>query len=201
MGRSPPDGPTVRGCIHERWPCSPRQHLARRRPQAAGRLRRRVTRLGLEGDAHHDVTGHGGTHRAVSILGIEAIGRVAAEGHPIAPGTTGENLTVSGFDVSSLPIGSRLAIGDEVILELAWTANPCRTIRHSFSDLRFGRLSQAAHPADARMYARVVQPGTVRPGDPILVITTGRRRRRARAAREQAGPGGGRIRARRLARR
>ncbi len=130
----------------------------------------RVERYGLEGDGHHEQTGHGGPHRAVSILGIEAIRRVAEEGHPIGPGTTGENLTVSGFDVSSLPVGTRLGIGDEVVLELAWAANPCRTIRHSFLDLRFGRLSHAAYPADSRMYARVIREGTVRPGDAIEVM-------------------------------
>ena len=126
-----------------------------------------ITRFGVVGDRQADATVHGGPHRAVSILGIEAIRRVAEEGHPIAPGTAGENLTVSGFDVSSLPAGTRLAIGDEVVLELAWPANPCRTIRHSFSDLRFGRLGVSANPADSRMYARVVRTGTVRPGDPI----------------------------------
>ncbi|HUF91568.1 MAG TPA: GNAT family N-acetyltransferase [Candidatus Limnocylindria bacterium] len=127
----------------------------------------RITRGGVEGDRQRAVTVHGGPHRAVSILGIEAIRRVAAEGHPIAPGTTGENLTVEGFDVSSLPVGTRLAIGDEVVLELASPTNPCRTIRHSFHDLRFGRLGISAHPADSRMYARVIHEGTVRPGDPI----------------------------------
>jgi len=127
----------------------------------------RVTRDGVEGDRQRAVTVHGGPHRAVSILGIEAIRRVAAEGHPIAPGTTGENLTVSGFDVSSLPVGTRLAIGDDVVLELSSPTNPCRTIRHSFRDLRFGRLGVAAHPADSRMYARVVEEGTVHPGDAI----------------------------------
>jgi MOSC domain-containing protein YiiM/ribosomal protein S18 acetylase RimI-like enzyme len=127
----------------------------------------RVTRDGVAGDRQRAVTVHGGPHRAVSILGIEAIRRVAAEGHPIAPGTTGENLTVSGFDVSSLPVGTRLAIGDDVVLELSSPTNPCRTIRHSFRDLRFGRLGVAAHPTDSRMYARVVAEGTVHPGDPI----------------------------------
>ena len=131
--------------------------------------RARVGHLGIEGDRQRDETVHGGPHRAVSILGIEAIRRVAAEGHPIAPGTTGENLTVSGFDVSTLPIGTRLAIGDEVVLELAGAADPCRTIRHSFRDLRFGRLGIATHPDDSRMYARVLHEGSVAPGDPITV--------------------------------
>ena len=129
----------------------------------------RITSAGVEGDRQREVTVHGGPHRAVSILGIEAIRRVAAEGHPIAPGTTGENLTTSGFDVSALPLGTRLAIGDEVELELSAPTNPCRTIRHSFNDLRFGRLSMAVHPGDSRMYARVLHEGVVRPGDPIRV--------------------------------
>jgi GNAT superfamily N-acetyltransferase len=95
---------------------------------------------------------------------------VAAEGHPIAPGTTGENLTIEGFDVSLLPIGTRLAIGEEVVLELASAADPCRTIRHSFGDHRYGRLGRSAHVADSRMYSRVVREGSVRPGDPIVVV-------------------------------
>lgn len=129
----------------------------------------RITSEGVEGDRQLGATVHGGPHRAVSILGIEAIQRVAAEGHPIEPGTTGENLTTEGFDVSALVVGSRLAIGDEVILELAAVANPCRTIRDSFADRRFGRLGAKAHPLDSRMYARVISPGTVRAGDPIRV--------------------------------
>ena len=127
----------------------------------------RITILGVEGDRQGSETVHGGPHRAVAILGIEAIRRVAAEGHPIAPGTTGENLTTEGFDVSALPVGTRLAIGDEVVLEISQPTNPCRTIRHSFADLRFGRLSMKAHPADSRMYARVIAEGIVRTGDPI----------------------------------
>ena len=119
----------------------------------------RIGRLGVDGDRQAAATVHGGPHRAVSILGVEAIRRVAAEGHPIAPGTTGENLTIEGFDVSALPVGTRLEIGDDVLLELSGTANPCRTIRHSFADLRFGRLAAAAHPADSRMYARVLREG------------------------------------------
>lgn len=130
----------------------------------------RITPLGVEGDRQRAETVHGGPLRAVSILGIEAIRRVAAEGHPIAPGTTGENLTTEGFDVSLLPVGTRLEIGDEVVLELASPAAPCRTIRHSFEGLRFGRLSVGAHEADSRMYARVVRDGTIRALDPIRVV-------------------------------
>ena len=127
----------------------------------------RVTRAGVEGDRQRELTVHGGPHRAVSILGVEAIARVAADGHPIAPGTTGENLTVAGFDVSLLPVGTRLHVGHELVLEISGRAEPCRTIRGSFRGGRYGRLGATAHPADSRMYARVVAEGTVLPGDPI----------------------------------
>jgi MOSC domain-containing protein YiiM/GNAT superfamily N-acetyltransferase len=127
----------------------------------------RVTQAGVEGDRQRELTVHGGPHRAVSLLGLEAIERVAAEGNPIAPGTTGENLTVTGFDVSLLPLGTRLHVGSDLVLELSGRADPCRTIRGSFQGGRFGRLGAASHPADSRMYARVVVEGTVRPDDPI----------------------------------
>jgi len=127
----------------------------------------RITVGGVEGDRQRAETVHGGPHRAVSILGIEAIRRVAAEGHPIGPGTTGENLTIEGFDVSALPVGTRMTIGEQLVLEISRPTNPCRTIRHSFADLRFGRLSIKAHPTDSRMYARVLHEGTIRPGDRI----------------------------------
>lgn len=129
----------------------------------------RITMMGVEGDRQNELTQHGGPHRAVSLLGIEAIERVAAEGHPIAPGTTGENLTTRGLDVSALEPGTRLGIGDTVVLELAAPAAPCRTIRESFIDGRFSRLDAARHPADSRMYARVIVEGEVRAGDPIEI--------------------------------
>ncbi|MCV0403218.1 MAG: GNAT family N-acetyltransferase [Chloroflexi bacterium] len=129
----------------------------------------RVTSAGVAGDRQNADTVHGGPHRAVSILGVEVIERLRAEGHPIEPGSTGENLTIAGFDVSTLEAGTRLAIGDELVLEISQPTNPCRTIRRSFKDGRFGRLSIRAHPTDSRMYARVITAGTVAPDDEIRV--------------------------------
>lgn len=127
-------------------------------------------RLGLEGDAHTDDTVHGGPHRAVCLYAIEAIRRVQAEGHPIEAGSAGENLTTEGVELATLPLGTRLAIGQRVVLEVAWPALPCRTIRYSFRDGRYGRISTATHPIDSRMYARVLEAGEVRPGDAIHVL-------------------------------
>ena len=128
-----------------------------------------VGRLGLEGDDHHDVADHGGP-RAVCLLAAEVIRRIAAEGHPIAPGTTGENITAEGIEFGALPSGTRLAIGDSLILELTEPTTPCKTIRESFSDGRFVRLGTKLYGIDTRVYARVVREGMVRAGDAIRVL-------------------------------
>jgi MOSC domain-containing protein YiiM len=132
-----------------------------------------VDELGLDGDGHNDVAGHGGPFAAVSLLGIEVIERVAAEGHPIGPGTTGENVTTEGIEWGELPIGTRAAIGPEVVIELTKHVAPCKTIAHNFSDARFVRLSSKLYPLDTRLYASVVREGTIRPGDAIHVLNEG----------------------------
>jgi MOSC domain-containing protein YiiM len=129
-----------------------------------------VDRLGLEGDLHNDLVGHGGPTRAVSLLAIEAIRRVAAEGNPIAPGTTGENVTTEGIELGALPYGTRLAIGPDLVIELTSSANPCTTIAHNFADGRFARLSAKVHPLDTRVYASVIREGTLTAGDVYRVI-------------------------------
>ena len=128
-----------------------------------------VREQGLDGDAHQHRYVHGGPHRAVSLLGIEAIERVQADGHPIEPGSVGENLTTTGIELSGLPIGARLAIGDSLVLELSAAAGPCDVIKGSFRDGKSGRISILTHPSDSRMYARVVVEGEVCAGDPIIV--------------------------------
>jgi MOSC domain-containing protein YiiM len=132
--------------------------------------RARVGRLGLEGDAHQHSGVHGGPHRAVCLFAIEAIRRVAADGHPIGPGTVGDNLTTEGIELAALAPGTRLAVGDEVLLEIAGPANPCDVIRGSFRDGKSGRISILKHPADSRVYARVLAEGTVAVHDVIRVL-------------------------------
>ncbi len=129
-----------------------------------------VGQLGLEGDGHRAVTVHGGPLRAVSLLGLEAIERVQADGHPIQPGSVGENLTTEGVELAALPTGSRLAVGEQLVLEITWPAMPCDTIAASFRDGQSGRISVLTHPLDSRVYARVIAEGEVRPGDPFVVL-------------------------------
>ena len=129
-----------------------------------------VGELGLDGDRHRHDTVHGGPHRAVALLGIEAIERVQADGHPIEPGSVGENLTTTGIELASLAPGTRLAIGDQLLLEISAPANPCDVIAGSFRNGKSGRISILTHPSDSRMYARTLVEGEVRPGDSIWVM-------------------------------
>ncbi|MER3418329.1 MAG: hypothetical protein C4343_04345, partial [Chloroflexota bacterium] len=129
-----------------------------------------VGRLGLVGDGHAEPTEHGGPLRAVCLFASEAIRRVAAEGHPIAPGSCGENLTTEGLELGLLAPGTRLAVGERLVLEVSKPVTPCKTIAGSFADGRFARISPAVRPADVRIYARVLVEGPVRPGDAIRVL-------------------------------
>src|SRR3954447_7087300 len=131
----------------------------------------RVGRLGLDGDGHDHDWVHGGPHRAVSLFAIEAIDRVHRDGHPgVVPGAAGENLTTEGIELARLPVGTRLGVGDDVVLEISGPANPCDVIKGAFTRGKSGRISILLHPDDSRMYARVVREGVVRPGDTIEVL-------------------------------
>ena len=129
-----------------------------------------VTLTGLSGDRQRDLRFHGGPDRAVCLFSQEQIEALRNEGHPIGPGTTGENLTISGLDWSFLRNGARLTVG-EVKLEVTGPAHPCRNIAGSFADGDFSRLSAKLHPGRGRVYARVLAPGTIRPGDPVSLET------------------------------
>jgi MOSC domain-containing protein YiiM len=129
-----------------------------------------VGRLGLEGDAHREHTVHGGPHRAVCLFSMEAIERLQAEGHPVEPGSTGENLTTAGIEWSTLPVGTRARVGGQLLLELASSTTPCETQRPNFIGGRFSRINIALHPTDSRMYARVLEEGPVQAGDGIELL-------------------------------
>jgi MOSC domain-containing protein YiiM len=125
--------------------------------------------LGLAGDDHDDKRDHGGPDRALCLYSIERIRVLQAEGHPVEPGSMGENLTLQGVDTAALKPGDRLAIG-ETEVELTQFTTPCRTIRDSFIDGGFSRVLEARHPGDSRLYARVLRGGTIRQGDAVTVL-------------------------------
>jgi MOSC domain-containing protein YiiM len=124
-----------------------------------------VTFDGVIGDKQRDRQFHGGPTRAVSLYSYERIQALQAEGHPIAPGSSGENLTIGGLDWGELQVGDRLRIGDWLRIEITGYAAPCSNIVESFAGGEFKRISQKLHPGWSRLYARVMFEGAVREGD------------------------------------
>jgi MOSC domain-containing protein YiiM len=130
--------------------------------------RARVTALGLEGDAHRNARHHGGPDRALCVFALERIEALRAEGHPVTPGALGENLTVSGIDWEAVRPGARFRVGEAVVIEVTRFTSPCVNIRPAFRDGEYARVSQTRHPGWSRVYARVLTPGAIEAGDPIL---------------------------------
>lgn len=154
---------------------SARLHAIHTSPGGVPKLPRESCAIGpggLQGDWQADRDNHGGPERAVSLYSLEVIEALRAEGHPIAPGTTGENLTLSGLDWAAIGPGARLQIG-EVRLEVTSYAAPCNNIKASFHDGRSVRISQKLRPGWSRLYARVLREGTVRVGDGVELSGNG----------------------------
>ncbi|HKW90622.1 MAG TPA: MOSC domain-containing protein [Methylomirabilota bacterium] len=131
----------------------------------------RVTTLGVQGDAQRDREHHGGPDRALCVFSFERIRTLQAEGHPIAPGTIGENVTVEGIDWNLVTPGACLLLGGEVITQVTGYAPPCVNITGSFRDRDYSRVSPKRHPGDSRVYARVLREGALTSGDSVALVT------------------------------
>lgn len=129
-----------------------------------------VTRLGLAGDVQKHRRFHGGPQRALCLYALERIEQLQAEGHPIQPGSTGENITIQGVDWAALKPGNRLALGDEVEIQITSYTVPCKNIAASFQDGAFTRISQKLHPGDSRLYARVLREGRLAVGQQVQAL-------------------------------
>ena len=129
----------------------------------------RVTTRGLEGDRQRDLKHHGGPDRALCLYSLERIEALRLEGHPISPGSIGENVTIAGLTWDRVTPGARLRLG-EVEVEVTAFTEPCNTIRFSFKDRKSVRVSQAAAPGWSRVYARVLREGVLRVGDTVELV-------------------------------
>lgn len=124
---------------------------------------------GVAGDRQRDRRYHGGPDRAVCLYSLEVIQALRAEGHPIDVGSAGENLTLSGVDWETMTPGRHVRVG-AVLLELTKYAHPCSNLVPCFRDGKFVRISQKVHPGSGRLYARVLEEGVVRAGDPVEIL-------------------------------
>ncbi len=116
--------------------------------------------IGIIGDAHSS----GNTHRQISLLAIESINKMRALGLNVNPGDFAENLTTEGIDLASLPIGKKINVGKEVILEVTQIGKECHT--------RCAIYEQAGDcimPKEG-IFAIVIASGEVKIGDEIKII-------------------------------
>jgi MOSC domain-containing protein YiiM len=130
----------------------------------------KVTARGIDGDGQAKPGIHGGIYKAVSLFSLEAIQSLAAEGHPIAPGSTGENITISGEVWEAITAGVILKIGREVKLKITSYATPCKTITACFKDGDVTRLHHRKNPRFSRVYAQVLVEGEIQQGDEVEIV-------------------------------
>ena len=114
---------------------------------------------GLIGDAHADSL----THRQVSLLATESIDKMRSLGFNLGPGDFAENITTAGIDLVTLPIGTRVLIGDEVALEITQIGKEC----HAACAIR-RQVGQCIMPEEG-VFARVAEGGLVKPRDIIKI--------------------------------
>ncbi len=115
---------------------------------------------GLVDDAHASSK----THRQVSLLAVSSIDKMHNLGIELGAGGLAENLTVEGLDPVSLPIGTRLALEQGVILEVTQIGKECHTgcaIRR--------QVGYCIMPTEG-IFARVIKGGMVKTGDELKVV-------------------------------
>ncbi|MFE2130582.1 MOSC domain-containing protein [Streptomyces amritsarensis] len=124
---------------------------------------------GLEGDAICDRRHHGGDHQAVYAYAREDLDLWERElGRDMPGGLFGENFTTSGIDLNTARLGDRWRVGADLVLEVASARIPCRTFQGALGEAGWvRRFTREARPG---AYLRVIEEGSVSPGDPIEVI-------------------------------
>ncbi len=110
---------------------------------------------GIVGDAHA-----GDWHRQVSLLATESIDKMRAMGLDVTAGDFAENITTTGIDLVSLPVGTRLLIG-ETLMEVTQIGKECHT-RCAI----YYQAGDCVMPKEG-IFAIVITEGIIRPGDGI----------------------------------
>lgn len=136
--------------------CRSERRGTRKRAIGEGRL---LEQWGLDGDAHA-----ADWHRQVSLLADESYERARLLWMmDLSHGDFAENLTTRGIDLKSLPVGARLEIGAEALLEVTQIGKKC----HAGCEIQ--QLTGKCVFPEEGIFARVLRAGPVRAGDPIRI--------------------------------
>jgi MOSC domain-containing protein YiiM len=114
--------------------------------------------VGLDGDAHAE-----SGIRQVSLLAKESIEKIRAKGLDVHYGDFAENLTTEGIDLPSLPIGTRLKVGQDVLLEVTQIGKVC----HNRCNI-FYTVGDCVMPREG-IFAKVIVGGEVQVADRIEI--------------------------------
>ena len=114
---------------------------------------------GLEGDAHA-----GKWHRQVSFLSSESIEGVKDQGLDVTFGDFAENIATVGVDWKALPLGTRVKLGEAVIVEITQIGKEC----HNKCAIYY-MAGDCIMPREG-VFARVLEEGTIHRGDEIQIL-------------------------------
>lgn len=140
-----------------------------------------VEGLGVDGDVHSGPTVKhrsrlGGEPkpnlRQVHLIHAELHDELGSQGFEVGPGQMGENVTTRGIDLLGLPLGSRLRLGAEAVVEITGLRNPCKQLEGVAPGLMEATLERTPDGGLVRkagVMSVVVRGGEVRPGDEIHV--------------------------------
>lgn len=115
--------------------------------------------VGMVGDAHAS----GDSIREVSLLAMESIDKMNNQEPTFKPGDFAENLTTSGINLVTLPVGTRLSVGKDVVLQVTQIGKKCHTGCEIFKE-----VGKCIMPKEG-IFASVIHGGVVRPGDVITL--------------------------------
>ncbi len=113
---------------------------------------------GLEGDAHA-----GSWHRQVSFLASEEIDKARQSGLEVTFGDFAENIATSGVDWKNIPVGSRVRLGQQVLVEITQIGKEC----HNRCAIYY-KAGDCIMPREG-VFARVLKEGKIRCGDQIQI--------------------------------
>ena len=123
-----------------------------------------IVEFGLKGDAHA-----GKWHRQVSLLALEKIEDFRNKGGNVDFGAFGENLVIEGFELNKLPVGQRLTVGDDVLLEVTQIGKEC----HDKCAIYY-QVGECIMPKNG-IFTRVLKGGKVKVGDKCELVDTGKK--------------------------
>ena len=115
---------------------------------------------GFEGDAHA-----GKWHRQVSLLASESIDASRGRGLDVTFGDFAENIATTGADWKTMPLGTRVRLGDTALVEITQIGKEC--IQRCAI---FYQAGDCIMPREG-VFARVLEGGTVRCGDPVEIVS------------------------------